>query len=388
MRLGALAAVYGFVAGAVAALVLWLMGLATKLVWSGPDARWYVFAVVICGGLLIALLRHRHGGMDLAQQIDATRNPAANMHKSALLMAAMAIVAVAFGGAIGPEAGILAVVTEMSALIAFYLGRDNATSRLMSEAGAAGALGGLYGSPPAGAVVAQEHPEAPRWQLYLAAITGLFGFLLVASRLLEPGSMRLHLPPHAASGDGVDMLLAILPAMLGAASGLVFAFGLPAIQAALARTGAAATQTIVGSLLFAALAAAFPILLFSGHHQMEDMLRWGQQSGMAALLALGILKALALSICLASGWRGGAAFPLFFVGAAAGAAALSVMPQVPVTVALVAGMAASLTTGLGKPLPAMLIALFMLGGDAVGPMCVGVAFGWAAARLAPDRNMH
>jgi H+/Cl- antiporter ClcA len=388
MKLGLWAAIYGFVAGAVAAIVLWLMGVATDFVWSGPDTRWYILAVVIAGGVLIAILRHWHAGIDLAGQIDAVRSPTASMHRSTLAMAAMAVIAVAFGGSVGPEAGIMAVVGEMSVLIAFYLGRDNAETRLLSEAGTAGALGGLYGSPPAGAVVAQEHPEAPRWQLYLAAVTGLFGFLLVGSQVLPGGGMRVHLPAYVSPRDGTDMILAIVPALLGAAAGLVFAFGLPLVQAALARTGGVMTQTIVGSVMFAALAATFPILLFSGHHELQDMLVWGQEAGMAALLGLGVLKALALAICLASGWRGGAAFPLFFVGGAAGSAVLWAFPDIPVTVALVAGMTACLTTGLGKALPAMLIALFLLGAAALGPLCVGVAIGWAASRLAPNNEMH
>lgn len=388
MKLGLWAALYGFAAGAAAAIVLWLMEVVTDIVWSGHDSRWYIVAVVVTGGILIAILRHWHDGLDLAEQINAARSPAANMHRSTIAMAAMAIIAVAFGGAVGPEAGIMAVVSEMSVLIAYSLGRDNAATRLISEAGTAGALGGLYGSPPAGAVVAQEHPETPRWQLYLAAITGLFGFLLVGSQILAGGGLRVHLPPYVSPRDGADMIAAILPAMLGAACALVFAFGLPAIQTALARAGNASTQTIIGSVLFAALAATFPILLFSGHHQLEEMLHWGQQSGMAALLGLGALKALALAICLAAGWRGGAAFPLFFVGAAAGSAALWLFPNIPLTVALVAGMSASLATGLGRPLPAILIALFMLDANALGPLCVGIAIGWAASRLAPSNKMH
>ena len=39
-----------------------------------------------------------------------------------------------------------------------------------------------------------------------------------------------------------------------------------------------------------------------------------------ALLALAALKVVALSLCLASGWLGGAVFPLLLAGASAGLA--------------------------------------------------------------------
>lgn len=392
MRLGTLAALYGFVAGVTAALVLWLMGQVTHLVWPGSDARWVVFLVVLGGGGLIALLRHRHEGhqedKSLAAQLAGMRNARADRRRSALRMAAMAIVAVAFGGAVGPEAGILAVVSELSVLIGLRLARDQAEARLLTEAGAAGALGGLYGSPPAGAVVAQEHPEAPRWQLYLAGITGLAGFLLTAGRFLPENAFRIHLPALQPDADGSDMLWALLPAVLAAGAGLCFVLLLPAIQRALARCGGVVAQTLVGSALFAALAAAWPILRFSGHHELEAMLALGRESGPLMLMAVALLKALALAICLASGWKGGAAFPLLFVGAAAGASAAWLLPDAPVTVLLVSGMTAALTAGMGKPLAAVLIAALILGTSAVGPLCIGAAVGWGASRLVPKAELH
>lgn len=109
---------------------------------------------------------------------------------------------------------------------------------------------------------------------------------------------------------------------------------------------------------------------------------------MAALLGLAFLKALALAICLAAGWRGGAAFPLLFIGAAAGASALWLAPDMPVTPTLVAGMTAALTVGLGKPLAAMLIAALIIGVPAAGPLCVGAGIGWAASRLVPRPQLH
>lgn len=388
MRLGVLAAAYGFIAGAVAALVLWLMEAVRHLIWSGPDARWYVFGAIMLGGALIAALRHLHEGETLAEQMAELRAPGAQMRRNAALMAAMAVIAVGFGGAVGPEAGILAVIAEMAALIGFLLARTATEQRILAEAGAAGALGGLYGSPPAGAIVAQEHPEVPRWQLYIAGVVGLLGFLLVAGRIMPDQPLQVALPPHEPSGDGSDMIRALMPAVFGAAAGLAFVLLLPRLQTLLARCGGVMVQTLIGTAIFAALAATWPILRFSGHHEMEALLHWGADAGFASLAGLALLKALVLAVCLAAGWRGGSAFPLIFIGAAAGGAALWFAPGTPATVALVAGITAALATGMGKPLGAILLAALILGLPAVGPLCIGAAVGWAAAQLAPAAKLH
>jgi H+/Cl- antiporter ClcA len=389
LRTTLIATLYGLVAGAAAATVLWLMGLVLDMVWSGSRPRWYVFVMVMAGGVLIAILRRWYAGEGLSEQIEATtRRAHARKARDALLLALMAIVAVGFGGAVGPEAGILAVVSELSALVSLLIARNAAEERFIAETGAAAALGGLYGSPPGGAMLSQEQREAPRWQIYLAGVAGLLGFLLTASWVLPGNPIRIELPEHVSMRDGADMLGAILPAMVGAATGFLFVLMLPQIEKHLGRLVNIHLQTIVGTALFAALAACFPILLFSGHHELDAMLHWAQDAGMGALLVLALLKALALALCLASGWRGGAAFPLLFIGAAAGAATLVLIPQIPVTVALVAGMSAALTIGMGRPIAAMLIAVLLIGPAALGSLCVGCLVGWAASSLAPAPKLH
>ncbi|MBB3994835.1 H+/Cl- antiporter ClcA [Sulfitobacter undariae] len=388
MRSTALAAGYGFVAGVVAALVLWLMGLVSAVVWSGPDASWYIFVMIMLGGVCIAVLRHWHEGESLSEQIEDIRNPSAPKHRDTVLLAAMAIIAVGFGGAVGPEAGILAVVAEMSAFVTLLIARNQEDSRMISEVGAVAALSGIYGSPPGAAMMTETKPEAPKWQLFLAALAGLLGFMLVASRFLPDGAIRIHLPVYQAARDGTDMLRALLPAGLGTAVGLAFVMIHTPMRALLARCGPVAVQTLIGTALFAALAAIFPILRFSGHHELEAMLEWGAGAGMGLLITLALLKMLALSVCLAAGWRGGAAFPLIFAGAAAGGAALWVMPDIPITVALVPGMAAALTAGMGQPIAAMLIALLLIGPAAMGPLLVGILIGWGGSKLVTKPVLH
>ena len=68
------------------------------------------------------------------------------------------------------------------------------------------------------------------------------------------------------------MVAAVIPATFGGLAGLAFVLLLPRVQALLARLGGVGVQTLAGSAGFAALAAAFPILRFSGHHEIEAML--------------------------------------------------------------------------------------------------------------------
>lgn len=377
---------YGFVAGVAAALVLWLMGLVLHLVWSGPEARWYIFVVICAGGAIIALLREPSDDLNIAQQIAAAGKPAASKIRQTGLLALLAVIAVGFGGAIGPEAGILAVVAELSAIVSFALARLHQPTNLVGEIGAAGALGGIYAGAP-GALV-DEVPRAPKWYLFAAGLFGLAGFLMVTRRILPDSPLHVDLPEHIPAGDGAEVLLALLPAISGAGTGLLFVVLLPAIRGLLARFGNIRRQTLVETFLFAVLAASFPILRFSGHHELHDMIEWGQHAGMIALLALACLKILAMSLCLASGWHGGAVFPLIFAGAAAGGATIAIVPHMPVTVALVAGIGGAVTVGMGKPIAAMLIALLLIGPVAMGPLCVGLLVGWLASRLVPKAELH
>lgn len=109
---------------------------------------------------------------------------------------------------------------------------------------------------------------------------------------------------------------------------------------------------------------------------------------MALLMLLAVLKVLGMAICLASGWRGGVAFPLIFAGAAAGAAALWLAPATSPTVALLAGMTAAVTVGMGKPVAAALIILFIVTPFAAGPLCVGALIGYGVSQLGPKPELH
>ena len=124
-------------------------------------------------------------------------------------------------------------------------------------------------------------------------------------KLFTVGYVVCGLPPHTTPGDGSDLLWAIVPALLGAAVVMLARWSQPRLAHALARLGNPLVQTLAGTALFALLAAAVPLVRFSGHHELVHALEHGVTAGAAALLGLALLKALAMALCLASGWRGG-----------------------------------------------------------------------------------
>ena len=403
---------YGLGVGAVAALVLWAMNSLTDIIWHHEygDTPLYIFGVIMAGGLFIALLRHHMEGRDpdLAEQIEqashSQNKPDSNHFKDISLLAIMAIIAVAFGGAIGPEAGILAVIMEMSALVSLAIARSKAEQKLIGDIGVAAALGGLYASPPGGALISTEDTthhdpdkdgeavstdkdKDTRFLLFLAGVCGFIGFFGVGSIILGGDGMRITLPEFARAAILSVMMYSLLPALLGGLTGLLFISLLPVLRALLARTGGIFVQTLVGTALFALLASLWPILRFSGHHELVEMTHWAA-SNTSLALALALLKVTALTICVASGWKGGAIFPLLFAGAAAGAVVIPIIPPELTTAALIAAMCASATVGMGKPIAALLIVALLIAPFAAGPLIIGALVGLGLSRIGPKAELH
>ena len=289
MRAWCLALAYGGLAGAVTALTLAAMKWLEHVVWHGQDSAVYVAAAVMAGGCVIAALRRWVPQRSVQDVVNSAHSAVAAQRRWALAVAATAVVAVALGGAVGPEAGLIAVVTELAAWVALVVGRQRRAE--LAELGVAASLSAWWGAPPAAAVLA-------------------------------------------------------------------------------------------------VLLAWWPVLRFSGHHELAHLPDWLLQHGPWALLALAALKVVALSLCLASGWLGGAVFPLLLAGASAGLACVVWMPGLPADVAMAAGMAGAATLGMGKPVVAVLVLLFLAGPATLPAVCVGALLAYLASQRWSVQGLH
>ena len=370
---------YGGAAGVVSALTLTLMMGLQHQIWALGSSPLFIFAVIMAGGLILAALQHRYPASSLQEAIDQAAHPAPARARKTAVLAASAI-----GASIGPEAGLVAVVAELSLLVGSAIAKTQEEARLLAQAGTAAALASAYGSPPAAASFDDDSLTPSKFPAFLAAVSGFLAFMCTLHLL---GAER-HLMevPIAPRGDVSTWWQAIIPALLGALVALVFGHFHHALDALAGRFAHPWVRVLAGSALLAGLLAAVPLLRFSGHAEMPQLLTLVDSGAWLALAGLALLKALATALSLSAGWPGGEFFPLAFAGASAGLLTLALLPGTDPGTALAAGMVASTTIAVKKPLAIVLIMVFMLPGTALGPLLVAALLAGLLLKLVDQES--
>jgi H+/Cl- antiporter ClcA len=123
----------------------------------------------------------------------------------------------------------------------------------------------------------------------------------------------------------------------------------------------------VGGLVFGLMGAWLPLTLFSGEHELAQILETGAQIGVFMLILLAVLKLFTLSVCLATGFPGGFVFPLFFSAGALGYAIHLLLPFIPLPVCIV-GMLAGIGGAVMRMPFTVILLLLVLGNPALLPV--------------------
>ncbi|MDO4250167.1 MAG: chloride channel protein [Moraxella sp.] len=365
---------YGALAGAISAITLFLMTSLQHHLWAQDWANTPlgIATVIMVGGILLAVLHHYYHAnpthQGLSDELSFIPNP-----KTLIFLALSAIIAVAFGGAIGPEAGLLAVVAECSLLVGGLL-KNSYHAQLIHQTGVMASLSGLYGSPPAALALDDDAIKLPMAIKLLAGLSGLIGFWGMHQLLTDKAFAQLPIPAHTAHLS--DVFYAIPAIILGAAAGVLFLYLHHHLPNWLSKiSGHTSVQILFGTGIFALIASAVPLVRFSGHHEIEHALAHGVHGDVGFFVVLIIAKLVAMAVCLASGWRGGEFFPAVFVGFAVAYMITLVLPSVPLTVAIMGAVGSTVVVCMGKPVAAILILLLLAGVHAPTALIAGVLFG-------------
>ncbi len=390
-----LALAVGFCVGAVVWAALGISSLLVKLLWTDLrsvfDVAWYPLALCTIGGLVIGLWTRFSGTrIELLDSVMGQVKRTGGYHVISVPKSLISFfLPLAFGGSIGPEAGLTGLIAAACTWIGTTLKRAGLKAKSVTDLTLSATLSAVFGTPFLG-IVATADDGMPRAEdyafrrpakivLYTAAAFGAFGGISLISSI--PG-MSSGLPRFGAFDAGPLEYAWFAPIVV---AGWLLAMLFHGAETAAAKLGARlAAYPVLSALLCGALiglAGTFlPDVLFAGEEQSTEIMGTWTSMGAATLLLTGALKLVATPLCQHLGWVGGHFFPSIFAGISFGyglAALTGIAPLFCVTVcvtSLVAGI-------MRKPFAAL--ALLILCFPLDGVLWMGLAAVLGAALPMP-----
>jgi len=377
-----IAAVLGAGVGLISIGFLFAVKTAKELIWTTEVERInpvVVLSICVVGGLLVGVLnqlaeKSRSEVHDLTEAIADMEEVETKQAPPARLIfgrAGLGVVSLGFGGPLGPEAPLIALVAQLSSRLSHIL---RVTQARVVELSVAGSLGVLFGVPLVLAGIESEDKAksrnigqriVARGPEILAAISSLF---VITKLLPEIGIHQFTSANSAEVGFGIDLIWVAVIAVLAASLGFAIVRATPKARELVVSKipGGAIPAGLLSGLILGASAVVTPLVLFSGHHEIQEIL--DSPIGIGNLLVVVALKTLVLIACLAGGWYGGQIFPLAFIGAGT-ALFVAELVNSSATLGLVAaGFVAASAVGIRRPALALLLGFVLFPSTTYIPM--------------------
>lgn len=260
----------------------------------------YLFAALGVGGLLVGLGQKYMGYHPEALEKvtdDITEGKGVDYRTVPQTMA-NSVASLGFGGPVGPEASLVAVIGG----IYYWVNERMERFALL-------AYRTLMGR--------SDNDESAAWR-YAPSVVAVISAVLVFGAI--PGGVDLSfVPAYSSPGRGKALVIAV---GVGAIAGLV-GMGTAAMEGRVRSMRlfdrAPVLLGIAGGLVVAAFAVGSSLVLFSGAEQMESLFD-GSVSNAEIWYSAGA-KWLAMMAVFALGWKGGPIFPLMYISGAIGVAA-------------------------------------------------------------------
>jgi CIC family chloride channel protein len=333
---------------------------------ASASLDWRLALAVPClGGLAVGLFGLAAGWLVPRRAIDPVEANAlygGNMSLGdSLVVVAQTVLSNGVGASVGLEAG----YAQAGSAVASRLGRSfrvrRADLRMLVGCGAAGAIGAAFNAPLTGAFYAYEliigtYSLATLPPVAVSAICAVGTMRLMVGGV---GGFDIRVPTAIEAVDYVPIL----------ALGMVCALGGIGLMRLVTKTEElfrwsrlpAWLRPAIGGLAIGAMALITPAVLSSGHSALRaDLEAPFTVTQLALLIAL---KALASSISIGSGFRGGLFFASLFLGALTGKlfagmlAAVTAVQALPAIVCALVGMSSFATAVVGGPLTMAFLAL-------------------------------
>jgi H+/Cl- antiporter ClcA len=251
----------------------------------------------------------------------------------------VSLLGIGAGSAIGPEAPLVQTTGSLGSWLALHRRLSVSETRILTITGMAAGFTVLFGAPLGSAIFALEILHRRGLQYYEAllpagvgASSGYVVYVLTTGMGLTPlwhfvAPAHLHVPDL-----GVGLAAGVVGALVAAA----FSY-LTRLFRQLFLLLPALTRPVLGGLALGGLAFVSPYAVTFGEGQIQHVVT--AKLAVVTLLVAAAAKLCGSSMIVSSGWRGGFIIPLFFIGAALGAASAhigGITEVVPVTTLMAA----------------------------------------------------
>ncbi len=360
---------YTIIIGAVTGLIIWCfirgMNLGIGFFWeylpSLVDFKYYTIAMCLMGGILVGIWKSRFGDSpeELDEVIQIVKRDHRYSYDNMFSSFVSSIIPLVFGASIGPEAGLTGIIAGLCTWASDKLKIFNTE---LVQIGVAASLGTIFASPLFGFVEPIENeeiklPETSKNILYFVAILSSFGIFVFLNRLAHVHS-GLH-SIGAASWANLNYFGIILLIILGILLSYVFFISNFLSKKVFKKLdGKFVLKGVIGGLVLGIIGTLLPLTMFSGEHQIYQLLSTGAGLGFAVLVLTSLVKIVLTNICIESGLKGGQFFPLIFSGTAMGYALSLVLNMDPV-LSMSVVTAAFLSSILRKPIAVVLLLMII-----------------------------
>lgn len=366
--------------GTVCSLVLWaflfLVNMGTELLWGILPEKTggfgaYPVAVCTAGGLIIGLFRKKYGDypQEMMEVFGTLKKTGTYPYRKIRVLFAAALLPLIFGSSVGPEAGMVGIITALCCWAGENLRFARTQSVKYSEIGASVSLSLIFHSPLFGLLHMEEGEtgeaeqaalsRSERITIYVAATAAALGVFRLLNTYLYDVSMGFP-SFETALPAGPDYAVMFLYMAAGILLALFFEATEKGFAVLSGKLPPVAGEVLAGAVL-GIIVALLPAVQFSGEHQMGVLIADYMLYPAAGMIGIAFLKVFMTNMCIQLGLKGGHFFPLIFAAVCLGyGMALTIWPGAEAHAAFAAAITSASTLGftMRKPL-AVTMLLFL-----------------------------
>ncbi len=335
----------GLSAGCIVWVFLKLLAIGTEYIWEVFPAQFSspFYPVFICtlGGMIIGVFRKTFGDYpeEMMDVLGKVKTEKWYDYKKLPVLLVAAFLPLVFGSSVGPEAGLVGIITALCYWVADSLKKYANRQKNDKDKKSLG--------------------KGIKRVTYSFAIAAGLTSYVVLNKLL--GAAMAGFPMfELALPNGKDMLLAIVYILFGCMLAKLYDITHHSSHVIAAKLPPVIRETVAGLCL--GVAATFvPQVMFSGEEEIHHLMTEFVEYLPWVLLGIALLKVLITNICIQSGLKGGHFFPLIYAGVAAGyAIAMFLFPEAAgehVVFAAAVVTSAMLGANMKQPLVVVLLLL-------------------------------